>query len=288
MALGYDREPDIFNRGDSAEIFAFIYDRLDAAIPQDDIDSVAFTVQAPDGTLVLDSSPGTVAGDGQGTIVCNDTDQIGEYTVIATFSMGDIIRSVRADFEVIDPLAPAPPEFPSATYIVANEAWEKFEDCFDAEDEGPWLRDMTLNFFNKSKMSKFIDDALLDINLQHPPTSLGVDYFVHDNGDGSFLASADLPLLAEGIVLQIIRHLMRSYVEQPNPVGAQIAWHDRRDYLQRWQVVYGMEKEQYMRMLALFKRRFLGLGQNKVLVASKAGRLIPAPLRTRNVGRGYF
>lgn len=281
MSIGYDRELNIVNKGDTAELVVTLYNRFDEPYSPDDLESVEFTIQAPDKTTTTAS--GTIEDDGTGTLLFDDTDQEGQYVAVAAFTTVAGVRSARTDFEVIDPFAEITP---SPSWIVADDAWSKFEDCFDAEDEGPWLRDMTLNCFNKIKMEKFIDDALMDINLQHPPTSLIIDNFVTP-GDPPVI-TADLPLLSQGLLIQLIRHLIRSYVEQPNPVGASIAWHDRRDYLQRWQSVLQIEQTQYMRMLALYKRRFLGLGQTVSLVSSKAGRLIPAPMRTRNVGRGYW
>lgn len=289
MSLGYDREQNIVYLGDTAIVRAYLYDKDDQAVSEDELISVNFTIEKPDDTL--DTSVGEIEGDGIGLLRYNDTDLVGQYQTIASFTYGDNgdIRSARADFEVVDPLKPVAV---SPSWVAANDAWSKFEDCFDAEDEGPWLRDMTLNYFNKNKMEKFIDDALMDINLQHPPTDYDLGYFVTEiPGVGeapSTFQVTDLPLLTQGLVVQIIRHLIRSYVEQPNPVGAQIAWHDRRDYLQRWQSVLQVEQQHYMRLLALWKRQFLGLGQTRLLVSSKAGRLIPAPMRTRNVGRGYW
>lgn len=282
MSLGYDRETNIFNLGDTGEIFASLYDSEDFPISGDDIVSVEFTVQKPDKTKEVIT--GEVMDDGVGRLLYDGTDQKGQYITIAAFQLIEGIRSVRSDFEVVDPfedLAPSP------SWVVADAAWAKIEDCFDGEDEGPWLRDMTLNFFNRKKMEEFLAEALFDINAQNPPTDVQLDAFAYSS-DGSTYASKDLPLASQAVFVCVLRHLIRSYVEQPNPVGAQIAWHDRRDYLQRWQSVYQLEWQQYLRMLALWKRQFLGLGHSKVLVSSKAGRLIPAPMRTRNVGRGYW
>ncbi len=284
MSLGYDRETNIVNKGDTAELTVTLYNRFDEPYSPDDLISVEFTIQAPDKELT--TLTGNIEDDGTGTLLYEDTDQEGQYVAIAAFTTVAGVRSARTDFEVIDPFAEITP---SASWIVANDAWSKFEDCFDAEDEGPWLRDMTLNCFNKAKMEQFIDDALMDINLQHPPTGLILDNFASVSDDPEpIVTTTDLPLLTQALLIQLIRHLIRSYVEQPNPVGASIAWHDRRDYLQRWQSVLQIEQTQYMRMLALYKRRFLGLGQTRGLVSSKAGRLIPAPLRSRNIGRGYW
>lgn len=283
MSLGHDREMKLINLGDTAELVATLYDSRDDPYSAEELVAVNFVIQAPDGTKVEEA--GTIEDDGTGRVNYDGTTELGHYPVVASFTTENgAIKSVRADFETIDPFAEIEP---SASWVVANDAWEKFEDCFDAEEEGPWLRDMTLNVFNKRKMEKFIDDALFDINRQHPPTSLGIDTFVTESPAGMHL-SADLPLLTQGMVIQIIRHLMRSYVEQPNPVGAQIAWHDRRDYLQRWREVLAEEKEQYKRMLALYKREYMGLGATRTLVSSKAGRLLPAPMRTRSIGRGYW
>lgn len=284
MSLGYDQQMKIVNKGDAAELIATIYDRNDDPYSADDLLSVEFTVQAPDDTTTTVS--GSVEDDGKGIVYYGGTTQVGHYTVMATFQTINGAKSTRVDFEVIDPFADITP---SPSWIVANDAWEKFEDCFDAEEEGPWLQDMTLNVFKKEKMERFIDDALMDINLQHPPTSLLIDNFVQPAvGDDPPVITGDLPLLTQALLVQLIRHLIRSYVEQPNPVGAAIAWHDRRDYMQRWQSVLQIEKEQYMRLLALYKRRYLGLGQTAGLVSSKAGRLIHAPMRTRFAGRGYW
>lgn len=269
------------NLGDTAELVATIYDSEDNPYTQDELVTVTFVIQAPDGTKTEEN--GMVESDGTGRLNFNGTTQVGHYTGMATFITPNGKKSAPCNFETIDPFME---EEPSASWVIANDAWEKFEDCFDSEEGGPWLRDMTLAVFNKTKMENFIDDALIDINMQNPETAFIIDEFV--SGEAPVAKTSSAPILTQGLLLQIIRHLMRSYVEQPNPVGAQIAWHDRRDYLQRWQLVYTQEKEQYLRMLALWKRQFLGLGQTRSLVSSKAGRLLPAPMRTRNVGRGYW
>lgn len=282
MSLGYDREYKVYNLNDTANLLATLYDRFDDPYSADNLIAVEFKIQAPDGTIT--TKTGTIEDDGSATLNFDDTDQVGHYVCVASFTTSDEgKKSVRVDFETTDPFAEVSP---SPSWYAAVDAWEKFEDCFDAEDEGPWLRDMTLNVFNKTKMEKFIDDALMDINLQNPPTDFILDTFVQPGPP--VVLTSNLPLLTQGLVVQLIRHLIRSYVEQPNPVGAQIAWHDRRDYLQRWQSVLQIEQAQYMRLLALWKRQYLGLGTLKGLVSSKAGRLLPAPMRTRNVGRGYW
>lgn len=288
MSLGYDRQPKIVALNDSAELFVYLYTDRDQKYAPEDIASVTFTIQKPavnsDGNsfdpekVVIE---GEVQEDGSGYLVFDDTDRVGHHVGVATFELtGGVTKSVKADFEVFDPFEVVD----TPIRIIADGVWTKLEDCFDAENEGPWVQDMTLHFFREEKMEKFINDALFDINYQNPPTNVGISSFV--NNDNT--VTANYPLLVQAIFVQVLRHIMRSYVEQPLPTGAQIAYQDRRDYLQRWQSMYELELQQYMRWLALWKRGFLQLGHSRLLVAAKAGRLIPAPMRARSVGRGYW
>lgn len=304
MSLGFDRQIKIVSLGDTARLSARLYDDRDQLYSYEDLAAVTFTIQKPaaigDGTtvkgdgnsydspIVKDIVDGEVLEDGTGYLNYDNANVIGHYVVVATFELVDgTVKSTRSDFEVFDPFQVVD----GPIRIVADGVWTKLEDCFDAEDEGPWLQDMTLNYFREEKMEKFINDALFDINYQNPPTGLKVDSFVTSvasSNPSAYTVTDNYPLLVQGVFIQVLRHLMRSYVEQPAPTGAQIAWQDRRDYLQRWREVYDLEKELYDRWVTLYKRGFLQLGHSKLLVSAKAGRLIPAPMRARSVGRGYW
>jgi hypothetical protein len=277
--LGFDRDYIVVSLEDTADLSVALFTANDDPYPSEDLVSVDWVVQKPDETKV--SVSGDISDDGLGTVQFEDTDEPGLYIAVATFTLADGSRkSESLQFEVYDPFNP--PE-PTPEEVVANRVWDKIEDCFDSEMEGPWLRDMTLNVFNRGKMQDFIAEGLFDINQQNPPTDIGLEAFFSGNQPNS-----DLPLLVQGTFLSVVRHLIRSYVEQPQPMGAQVVYEDRREYLQRWQETYQIELETYSRWIALWKRKYLQLGRGKSLVATKAGRLIPAPMRTRNIGRGYY
>lgn len=277
--VGFDRDMNVIAAGDTAEIYAYIFTERDLPVPQADLAAVSFKIQRPDGSIVDEA--GTITQDGEGFLRYQNTDQIGEYKTVAAFEfVSGAIRSVRSDFEVIDPFDPP---VPTNEQVIAQTVWVRLEDLFDSEEGGPWLQDVTMATFKKEKVAEFAAEAIFDINQQNPPTDATVADFIHDGAP-----TTDFPLLTQGVLLSVIRHLIRSYVEQPTPQGAQVVWQDRRDYMQRWQAVLQMEEQRYVRQLTLWKRQFLGLGRSRVLVGSKAGRLIPAPMRTRYVGRGYW
>jgi hypothetical protein len=278
MPLGFDRDLNVINTNDSAELHAYVNDEFDVPIPEVQLAAVNFKIQRPDGTDAEEA--GVIDGDGHGFLRYLDTDLVGEYKVAATFTfVSGQIKSSRADFEVIDPFDP--PELTDEE-IIAHLVWRRLEDLFDSEEGGPWLQDVTMATFKKEKIKTFIAEGLFEINQAHPPTDIGLEGFVLEG-----TPNADSPLLVHGVLLSVIRHLIRSYTEQPTPTGGQVVYEDRRDYLQRWQSVLQTEEQRYARYLALWKRQYLR-GGPKMILGAKAGRLTPAPMRTRNVGRGYY
>lgn len=290
MSLGTLRDRVEVSLGDTAELRPYIYHTNEQPVASAEIASVDFQVKKPDGTV--DTLVGDVQDDGSGFLRYVDTDQKGLYIWVAqfVFTSGEK-RSTRDEFNVYDPLE-VPPQTRRNT--IAEKVWGKLEDCFDSEEGGPWLRDMTLAYFDPSKIEHFIAQGLLNINIYPPMTNLDLGFFTTKEKDpdpalpeGTMQADPDEYVIVQGTLLAVIKHLMRSYVEQPAPQGANIVYQDRRDYLQRWQLIYQIEEAAFNRTLALWKRQFLNLGSSALLVHSKAGRLYPPGHRARNASRGY-
>lgn len=226
-----------------------------------------------------------VEDDGRGYLQWTNTDQRGRYLAQAQFTLvTQEIRSVMVNFAVEDPFNIPPPTEPQ---LVAEEVWLRFEDMFDSVEGGPILRDYTLSHFDVKKIERFIPEALLDINVQMPPTQYSISYFARPLGNGEI--NPLMPLLTKGVMCKVLLHMVRSYIEQPVPQGAQIAYEDRTRYAQAWQASYTIEREDWISMVRLYKRQELNLGHSALLVGSKAGRLFfNGTWRTQNVGRGFF
>jgi hypothetical protein len=273
-------------QGDSAELQAYL--RLNGVpVTANQISEVQFTVQLPDNTQ--QTVEGTIQPDGSGFYRWLNTDQTGAYTVQAQFFLtSGEIRSLYYDFDVIDPFNPPDP---TATDLIVEQVWLRLEDLFDSVDGGPYLREVTHAHFDASKIADFIPEALLDINVQMPPTQFTLNDFtvaVATPGQAS-VPNPAMPLLVKGVLILVIRHLMRSYVEQPIPQGGQVVWHDRTRYVQLWTQIYQTEYADYIQAVRLFKRTQYGFGHMASLVFSKAGRLYPyGSMRSRGVWRGYY
>lgn len=280
MSFGYERQKRVFVN-DTALLEAYIYEADDETlIPLTAINQVLFTVKQPlEETPTIINDPGTIVGDGHAQYLVSSSQitEPGEYLATAQFFLSNgEKRTVVVDFNAFDPFQSVGA---SDVDPWVDLTWRKLEDCFDSDIGGPWLRDMTLARFDKSKIKLLLPDALLDINYQQPITAFTEDSFPLDNDGGA--------LLSQALLVVTVRHLMRSYAEQPDTNNSPVAFLDRRRYQETWGKVLEIEEAQYRRILALWKRQYFGFGNSKLLVATKAGRLVPAPMRARYIGRGY-
>jgi hypothetical protein len=287
LAFGYERVGRIF-LGDSKILQAHLYTLDDETlVPESDIVSVKFTVLKPNddpNSPSINNVAGTIEGDGLGQYVVpgaiNNVE--GEYRAYATFvynegTLTGLVKTIPVFYDVIDAFERTGPHV-SDPYV--DQAWLKLEDCFDSEFGGPWLRDMTLRVFDKGKLRALAPEVILAVNQQMPYTDYTVDTFPYNQGDAG-------PLFAQGLLVSAIRHLMRSYTEQPDVVSSPVAFMDRKKYQQAWKLQYDVEIALFERWLNRWKLRSYDISHASVLLGSKAGRMLPAPMRSRNVSRGF-
>ena len=155
-------------------------------------------------------------------------------------------------------------------------AWLKIEDGFDSMPGGPYLLDITKQNFSTQKSALLMPFALARINYTIPNPATPV-FDLH-----SFDYANNHVLFAQALTLEIIMHLMRSYVEMPQPEGTgNITWLSRMEYKMRWEEMYKLEEEQFINYLRVWKRGQLNLGRTKGVLHFKAGRLMPLPMRSR-------
>lgn len=287
MSFGYERAPKTA-LDNSVVLNAFIYSSDDQTlIPQASIQSVTFTVLVPGddpSAPTINGATGTVVADGHGQYVVASTvtTVAGDYKGYAKFTYTDgtltnLVKSVPVDFEVFDPFVRTGA---SAADGAIRQAWMKIEDCFDSEQGGPWLKDMTLAVFDQSKLRGLLPEVLMDINNQMPYTNYTESSFPYTANDGE-------AVMAQGLLVAAIRHLMRSYTEQPDVTSSPVAFMDRKRYQQAWKAQYDVELPLFEKTLTRFKLRDYDLSHGSLLLGTKAGRMLPAPMRSRNVGRGF-
>lgn len=145
---------------------------------------------------------------------------------------------------------------------VVREAWVKFDDLFDSRFGGPHLKDRSKTGFDAAKTSLLLGYALGHINYGNPPLTFTLTDFPFET---------DSVLLSQALVIEIIKHLMRSYTEQPTPTGSGYARLSRDQYMQRWAQILETEQQTFDDMVRIFRRRYLNLGHTAGLVQRKPG-----------------
>lgn len=140
-----------------------------------------------------------------------------------------------------------------------------FADLYDSVDGGPHLKEEFQTHFGTETIARCLVLAGNRLNTTSQPYT---SYVVGDGYSGQRFPQEALPLLIQATYLEVLRHLVRSYVEQPNVSGGPgVAFLDRRDYMDRWRTVLNDEKEDFEKAVRSFKRGLLGLGGGSLIVA---------------------
>lgn len=148
--------------------------------------------------------------------------------------------------------------------IVERIAW-RFADLFDNSTGGqPAFFEEFQTSYSYERIAQMMEIATYKINTTKQPLT---NFKVGSLGSGRSFPKAWLGLLEMGSYLEVLRHFIRSYVEQPSLVGGSVTAVDRRDYMQRWQSVLQEESVHYDQQLILFKRKNMNLGRGALTVA---------------------
>lgn len=170
------------------------------------------------------------------------------------------------DTMVSDPLSPG-------QEMILKLAWIKLDDLYDSIEGGPHLKDRSKTGWDAAKSSLLLTYALGRINYGQPPLSFSVTDFPYDT---------DAIVLSQALVIEIIKHLIRSYTEQPSPQGGgNYAYMSRQEYAQRWQPVLEQEEAYFAELVRVFRRKYLNLGQSKGLISIRG-------INNLGVNRGHL
>ena len=135
-------------------------------------------------------------------------------------------------------------------------------DLFDSTDGGPNLQEAYQTRFGPERLAQLLSVSVTRMNtVGQPVTNYAVgpgSKEVHQNFRG---------LVTIGLYIEVLKHLVRSYVEQPEFRNQQINYTDRRDYMNRWQSVLAEESRDFNKQVSLAKRSLLGLGRGSLLVS---------------------
>lgn len=188
-----------------------------------------------------------------------DTTHPGLFSVVFTYLVNTVPDVARVSLQV-GSNAPDYDALQPGMKAAVEHCWIRFADLFDSPNGGPHLQTYAQSKFGRNRMAQLLRAAIGRLNvIAQPHQTYGLDLPFEFDKWGF--------LLEEALHIEVLRHLVRTYTEQPEVIlGTSVSRMDRRDYMQRWAQVLEIEEKDYERMLSGFKMDHMGLGNVRVLV----------------------
>lgn len=216
-------------------------------------------------------------------LTAQESAQPGNYRVSWTYGL-DGVAQLYDTFVTIGPASAAYDNLAPGMKEIVDQVWVRFADLFDAPQGGPHLQVYFESHFGRGRIAQLLRVAVGRLNTIAQPFQT---YTIDGDGGATFPILSWGPLLEQALYVEVIKHLRRSYVEQPLLTGGDAARLDRRDYLDRWGDILDQEEEDLKSRLGVFKIANMGLGRPSVLVSGGVyGRYAPTRYAGSAAARG--
>lgn len=213
-------------------------------------------------TLFERSADHTEPGTYETLLSSVETSQTGIWKLTWTYAIDGTPQTFVSLVEVGE-ASPAYDRLDVGFRAIVESAWIRFADLFDSPNGGPHLQVYFQARFGRNRMAQLLGIAVNRLNtISQPHMTYSLDA---DNYPFPYVQWGGL--LDQLLYIETIKHLIRSYTEQPTPEGIAVARLDRRDYMSRWKEVLDMETADATSALEVFKIAHMGLGRPRVLVS---------------------
>lgn len=212
------------------------------------------------------------AGVYQVTLAAAETSVVGSYSLRWGYVLGSTAQ-FSMDYLEIGPFSPDYAALAQNMRAIVETTWNRFEDLFDSPLGGPHLQVYVQSHFSRGRMAQLLRIALGRLNTASQPFQT---YTLDGDGGETFPVAKWGPLLEQALYVETLKHLRRSYVEQPTLQGGEVTRHDRRDYMDRWSQVLADEAEALDQQLEVFKIAAMRLGRPALLVSGGVYGRMPA------------
>lgn len=226
--------------------------QVTVAVLNEDTGAMAFTRAATH----------TIVGQYEVPLTPDDTAVLGNFIAQWTYRISGVTQTYRSYFAI----GGAQPEYDNladAFKAIVDSVWVRFADMFDSPNGGPNLQTYFQTNWTRGRVAQLLKIAVGRLNTVAQPWS----NFSTDPGSNLFPTAQWGPLLEQATYVEALKHLRRSYLEQPVYEGSSISRLDRRDYFDRWGIVLADEEALMRPQLDAFKIKQMGLGRPAVLVS---------------------
>jgi hypothetical protein len=236
-----------------------------AGVPTDvDANQVTVAITNEDtGALAL-TRPATHTITGQYELVLtpDDTAVLGNYIAQWTYKLAGVTQNFRSYFSI----GGAQPDYDNLTddlKAIVDSVWMRFADQFDSPNGGPNLQTYFQTNWSRGRVGQLLRIAVGRLNTMAQPHST----YSIDPGGQAFPTMQWGPLLEQLTYIEALKHLQRSYLEQPDYQGSSITRLDRQRYFDFYERLISAEEERVRGQLDTFKIKQMGLGRPAVLIS---------------------
>lgn len=251
------------NQYDTPTLGLIVYIQGVPADPDNNAVTVTMTDNNTESILFTRPAARADVGAYQLALTSADTGQAGSFTLRWEYVSGGVADYYDTVIE-IGVFSPDYAALPADMQDIIEQSWNRFEDLFDSVDGGPHLQTYRQTHFTRNRIAQLLRIALGRLNTVSQPYQT---FTVDGNGGAEFPVAQWGALLERALYVEVIKHLRRSYVEQPMLQGGEVTRHDRRDYLQRWGEILADEEDDLKGQLDTYKISYMMMGRPAVLVS---------------------
>lgn len=199
------------------------------------------------------------------TLTSAESSLPGPYTITWAYTIAGQAQTYKTAI-LVGVADPAYDSLVDNMQAVVDNVWMRFADMFDSAYGGPHLQAYFQSHFGRGRIAQLLRVGVGMLNTMAQPFQT---YTIDGDGGASFPVTKWGPLLEQATYVEVVKHLRRSYVEQPLFQGsnASVTRLDRRDYMDRWGMILEDEQATLKRQLDIFKIASMGLGKPQVLVS---------------------
>jgi hypothetical protein len=188
----------------------------------------------------------------------------GPYTLVWSYVYSGAQEYFESGIE-IGPAAPAYDGLSADFQTLVDNVWIRIADTIDSPGGGPNLLTYVQSKFGRGRIAQLLNIAMGRLNTMAQPYS---QYSVNGAGGAEFPMAMWGSLLESLTWIETLKHLIRSYTEQPEFIsGGNISRLDRRDYMTRWRTIMQDEEALVKSQLDVFKISQMNLGRPAVLIS---------------------
>jgi hypothetical protein len=226
------------------------------------------------------SVPGPVLGQWEHTISSVESATPGLFYLLWSWHLNTVAQVFRQDIEVSTSSFVAYPTLAPGAQTIVDAVWLKLADLFDSRFGGPHLQEYYQSSFGPERVAQLMVFALGRITSRVQETLnynlTAADGYPYNEWSG---------ILAQSLWIETLKHLARSYIEQPIAQGVPVSRLDRTNYARAWQELVEAEMREFDEMLDVFQMSMLGLGSLALIVSGGVYGKMSPPLNMPARGR---